>query len=78
VQAVASVLAAIVNVAVSIVLVMRIGSLGVILGTIISYLVVLVIPQSVAVLSAMRNLQRDRPRRGATAGDVSIDVQPIL
>ncbi len=77
VQAVASALAAALNVALSIVLVVRIGSLGVILGTIISYLVVLVVPQSVAVRKAMANLQRDG---GAcdTVPQTAAEMQPIL
>jgi O-antigen/teichoic acid export membrane protein len=53
-QAVLSTLAAIVNVALSIVLVRQIGSLGVIGGTILSYLVVLVIPQSLIVRSLFK------------------------
>jgi O-antigen/teichoic acid export membrane protein len=77
VQAVASVLAAIVNVALSIVLVVRIGSLGVILGTIISYVVVLVVPQSFAVISAIRNLERDSRPYDATPEATPIDIQPI-
>jgi O-antigen/teichoic acid export membrane protein len=57
VQAVASALAAVVNVALSIFLVVRIGSLGVILGTILSYIVVLVIPQTITVIRVVRNLK---------------------
>jgi O-antigen/teichoic acid export membrane protein len=48
-QAVLSILAAAINVILSIALVQRIGSVGVIGGTILSYLLVLVIPQSVIV-----------------------------
>jgi O-antigen/teichoic acid export membrane protein len=48
-QAVLSIVAAIVNIALSIALVRHIGSLGVIGGTILSYLFVLVVPQSVIV-----------------------------
>lgn len=78
VQAVASVLAAIVNIVLSIVLVVRIGSLGVILGTILSYVVVLVIPQSLAVVYAMRNLgQGSRPSATLPEGP-AIDIQPIV
>src|SRR5208337_4857577 len=48
-QAVLSIVAAVVNIALSIALVRHIGSLGVIGGTILSYLLVLVVPQSVIV-----------------------------
>ena len=48
-QAVLSVIAAAVNVALSIVLVHRLGPLGVIGGTILSYVVVLIVPQSMIV-----------------------------
>lgn len=48
-QAVLSIVAAIVNLALSIALVRAIGSVGVIGGTILSYLLVLVVPQSVIV-----------------------------
>lgn len=76
VQAIASVLAAAVNIALSIVLVVRIGSLGVILGTILSYLVVLVVPQSFAVFSAIRDLQPGRS--STTAPQAAADVPPTL
>ena len=56
-QAVLSVMAAALNLAISLVLVTRIGSLGVILGTIISYIVVLVVPQTVIVGSTLRELK---------------------
>ncbi len=78
VQALASILAAAVNLALSIVLVVRIGSLGVILGTIISYLMVLIVPQSIVVMSALRNLVSDGQRRSATPEGPSIDIEPIL
>jgi O-antigen/teichoic acid export membrane protein len=48
-QAVLSISAAVLNIVLSIALVQRIGSLGVIGGTILSYLLVLVVPQSVIV-----------------------------
>jgi O-antigen/teichoic acid export membrane protein len=48
-QAALSIVAAVVNIALSIALVRHIGSLGVIGGTILSYLLVLVVPQSVIV-----------------------------
>ena len=50
-QAVLSLIAAGVNIALSIALVTRIGSLGVIGGTILSYLLVLVVPQTMIVCS---------------------------
>jgi len=53
-QGVLSMIAAAVNLGLSIVLVQRIGSVGVILGTILSYLLVLVIPQSMIVHSVLR------------------------
>jgi O-antigen/teichoic acid export membrane protein len=77
VQAIASALAAAVNVALSIVLVVRIGSLGVILGTIISYLLVLVVPQSFAVMNALGNLEQDI-RPSDTVPQTGPDIQPML
>jgi O-antigen/teichoic acid export membrane protein len=53
-QGILSVIAAAVNLALSIVLVQRIGAVGVIAGTIVSYLVVLVVPQSLLVRSVLR------------------------
>jgi hypothetical protein len=58
------------------VLVVRIGSLGVILATIISYLVVLVAPQSFEVLKVVRNIERERPF--ANPPQTGSDVEPIL
>jgi len=55
-QAVLSIVAAALNVLVSITLVTRIGALGVILGTIISYIVVLIGPQTLMVTNALREL----------------------
>jgi hypothetical protein len=48
-QGVLSIIAAALNLALSIVLVQRFGSVGVIAGTILSYLLVLVVPQSLIV-----------------------------
>jgi O-antigen/teichoic acid export membrane protein len=76
-QAVASALAATVNVALSIALVVRLGSLGVILGTIISYVVVLVVPQSFAVITAIRGLERDGRIGDAAPEGTPADIQPI-
>ena len=53
-QAVLSMLAAALNVALSIMLVRYIGSLGVIGGTVVSYLLVLVVPQSVIVRNLIK------------------------
>lgn len=61
VQAVLSVGAAAMNVAISIALVTRMGSLGVILGTILSYLVVLVAPQTMLVHCALRDARQNDP-----------------
>ena len=60
-QAILSVIAAGVNLAISLALVTRIGSLGVILGTIISYVVVLMVPQTLIVSSALRDLKATVP-----------------
>jgi O-antigen/teichoic acid export membrane protein len=54
-QGALSIAAAAVNLALSIVLVKRIGSVGVIAGTILSYLLVLVVPQTLIVRSVLRN-----------------------
>ena len=59
-QGVLSLVAAAVNLGLSIVLVQRVGSVGVIAGTILSYLLVLVVPQSMIVRSVLRtSLQSD-------------------
>lgn len=63
VQAVASTLAAAVNIVLSIVLVTRLGSLGVILGTIVSYVVVLIVPQTIVVARLLRDLESCSPQR---------------
>jgi len=78
VQAVASVLAAVVNVALSIVLVVRVGSVGVILGTILSYLLVLVLPQTFAVIRVVRNLEKDLPVSQGTLEPSAADIQPTM
>ena len=57
VQGLLSVIAAAVNLAISIVLVQRIGAVGVITGTILSYLFVLVVPQSLIVRNVLRESQ---------------------
>jgi O-antigen/teichoic acid export membrane protein len=63
-QAVLSMFAALVNLTLSIVLVKRIGSVGVIAGTILSYLFVLVVPQSIIVRDVLRNsASRERSAR---------------
>jgi O-antigen/teichoic acid export membrane protein len=56
-QAFLSIVAALVNIALSIVLVRHIGSVGVIGGTILSYLFVLVIPQSMIVGRTFKELE---------------------
>lgn len=59
-QAILSVIAAALNIILSIFLVTRIGSLGVILATISSYVLVLVVPQTMTVDSALRQLAGTR------------------
>ena len=59
-QGVLSIVAAAVNLALSIVLVQRIGSVGVIAGTILSYLLVLVVPQSLIVRSVLRSSSSEK------------------
>ena len=56
-QGLLSIVAAVVNLALSIVLVRRIGAIGVIAGTIVSYLLVLVVPQSLIVRSVLRGAE---------------------
>jgi O-antigen/teichoic acid export membrane protein len=58
-QALLSVIACCVNLTISILLVTRIGSLGVILGTLVSYLTVLVIPQTLIVSRALNALSAE-------------------
>ncbi len=55
-QAFLSVAAAIVNITLSVALVKHIGSLGVIVGTIVSYLFVLVVPQSIIVRRVFQDM----------------------
>jgi O-antigen/teichoic acid export membrane protein len=64
-QGVLSIVAAAVNLALSIVLIQRIGAVGVIAGTILSYLVVLVVPQSLMVKNVLRESHGDalRPKK---------------
>lgn len=52
-QAVLSIVAAAVNLGISMLLVTRIGALGVILGTILSYVLVLIVPQTLMVREAL-------------------------
>ncbi len=59
-QAVLSIIAAVLNIALSIALVRHIGALGVIGGTILSYLVVLVVPQSMIVRKLFRRELADQ------------------
>ena len=77
VQAVASSLAAVVNIVLSIVLVTRIGSLGVILGTIISYIVVLIVPQTIAVLRALRDLTSVQCDADVATKGAEMEIQPM-
>lgn len=66
-QGVLSLIAAAVNLGVSILLVQRIGAVGVIAGTILSYLLVLVVPQSLIVRSVLR---ADRSAGNVPCGDL--------
>jgi O-antigen/teichoic acid export membrane protein len=68
-QGVLSIIAAALNLALSIALVQRIGSLGVIVGTILSYLIVLVVPQSLIV--------RDVLKRGSSPSGMQKRQLPI-
>jgi O-antigen/teichoic acid export membrane protein len=65
-QGILSVVAAAVNLALSITLVQRIGAVGVIAGTIVSYIVVLVVPQSLIVRKVLH---------GAAAYPLQSDVR---
>ena len=64
-QGVLSAIAAVLNIFLSIYLVKRLGSLGVILGTMISYLLILVVPQTVIVWRALY-----RPPQTSTISDI--------
>lgn len=83
-QGMLSVVAAAVNVALSIVLVQRIGAVGVIAGTILSYLLVLVVPQSLMVRSVLRGpavcpSEKQTQKRTCIDGTAeSRGVQPTL
>ena len=70
-QGMLSVIAAAVNLALSIVLVQRIGAVGVIAGTVLSYVIVLVVPQSVMVKNVLRESEdralKTRPRSVTTS-----------
>ena len=75
-QAILSVFAAVLNVMLSVTLVRVVGALGVISGTIVSYLVVLVVPQSLIVRSVWRRelrgqkaLYEFRPSQSVSGGD---------
>jgi O-antigen/teichoic acid export membrane protein len=63
VQAILSICAAMLNLWLSIVLVRRIGAVGVIGGTILSYLLVLVAPQTIIVRNVWRRELRGKPAR---------------
>ncbi len=73
-QAVLSIVAAAVNVALSLMWVRQIGSLGVIAGTIVSYLVVLVVPQTLIVRSLWKNELAGPHATRPAAGDLSSSV----
>jgi len=75
-QGVLSVLAAGLNLALSIVLVQRIGAVGVIAGTILSYLIALVVPQSLMVRSVLRGPQEASPFNGQQVQACPLTVSP--
>jgi hypothetical protein len=52
-QGILSVVAAVVNIVISIFLVQRIGSLGVVAGTALSYMLVIVVPQTMILWNAL-------------------------
>lgn len=58
IQGIFSILAAIVNIGLSIILVKQIGSVGVILGTIISYVILIIGPINIVVLGYFREIKR--------------------
>lgn len=62
-QGVLSIIAAALNLALSVVLVQRIGSVGVITGTILSYLLVLVVPQSLIAREVLNGPPHQRHRQ---------------
>jgi O-antigen/teichoic acid export membrane protein len=66
-----SIIAAMVNLALSIFLVQRIGSTGVIAGTVLSYLLVLVVPQTLIVRQVLRELEPQQSH------ETSINQQPM-
>jgi O-antigen/teichoic acid export membrane protein len=61
IQAALSILAAALNLVLSLLWVRQIGSLGVIAGTIVSYVAVLVVPQTLIVRSVLRNQLAEEP-----------------
>ncbi len=61
-----SLVAAAVNLFLSILLVQRIGAIGVILGTIVSYILVLIGPQTWKTIDVLKNLKSDESRQHAS------------
>jgi O-antigen/teichoic acid export membrane protein len=72
-QGVLSIIAAAVNLALSVMLVQRIGAAGVIAGTILSYLLVLVVPQSLMA----RNVLRESPSGPLKTHPRSVTASPV-
>jgi len=70
-----SILAAAVNLLLSILLVQSIGALGVILGTILSYILVLIGPQTWKTISVLNNLESSKARQHASDNP---DLLPAL
>ena len=77
-QGVLSVFAAGLNLALSIVLVQRVGALGVIAGTILSYLIVLVVPQSLMVRSVLSEPTKSSSYDGQRVRAYPPPVSPML
>jgi O-antigen/teichoic acid export membrane protein len=74
-QALLSIVAAVMNIGLSLWLVRRMGSLGVIGGTILSYLLVLVVPQTLIVRRIwIRDLAAIHPRHGVAPSLAVLDI----
>ena len=71
-QAALSIVAAVVNIALSLALVRRIGPLGVIAGTILSYLIVLVVPQTLVVRRVWQQQLTEQRRAAVFAAHPSL------
>ncbi len=78
-QGVLSMVAAAVNLVLSIVLVQRVGAVGVIVGTVVSYLLVLVVPQSLLVRQVLKRQITDYAKQPATSHSATeSSLSPML